>query len=68
MAEKILCSGRHQLNKEGLGLGRTKLRLCEAHRQRNKRVVEALAKNTRDVTKAEAYRQYDAIKKNSNRK
>jgi len=68
MAEKILCSGRHQINKDGLGLVRTKLRLSEAHIQRNKRVVEALAKNKRDVTKAEAYAQYDAIKKNSNRK
>ncbi len=68
MAEKILCSGRHQLNKEGLGLGRSNFQLSEAHIERNKRVLEALAKNTREVTKAEVARQYDAIKKNSNRK
>lgn len=69
VAESMLCSGRHQLNKNGLGFGgRSSWQLSEAHLQRNRRVLETLAKNSRPVTSAEAYAQYDAIKKNSNRK
>ncbi len=67
VAEKILCSGRHQLNKNGLGFAGKTFQLNQFHVQRNKRVLENLAKVSRKVPKADAYRQYDAIKKNSNR-
>jgi hypothetical protein len=68
VAEKILCAGRHQLNKGGLGLGGGTFELGEAYIRRNKRVSEMVANNQRNVTKAEAYRQYDAIKRGSNRR
>lgn len=69
VAESIVCSGRHQLDKNGLGFGgQSSWRLSEAHIQRNRRVVKILAQNTRPVTAEEAAIQYDAIKKNSNRR
>lgn len=68
VAEKILCSGRHQLNKNGLGFAGETFPMNQFHIQRNKRVLENLAKVTRKVSKEDAYRQYDAIKKNSNRR
>ena len=68
VADKILCSEGHQLNKNGVSLGGGNFQMQESHLQRNKRVLEALAKTSRKTNKADAYRQYDAIKKNSNRR
>jgi hypothetical protein len=69
VADKILCSEGHQLNKnDGFGFGGGNFQMNESHIQRNKRVLDNLAKVSRKVSKADAYRQYDAIKKNSNRR
>jgi hypothetical protein len=68
IAEKMLCTNRHQLDKNGPGSAGGTWQMSQAHVQRNERVLKTIAEVSRKVSKAEAYRQYDAIKKNSNRR
>ena len=42
--------------------------LNEAHKERNRRILEKLAESKRKVSNKEAYRQYDMIKAQSNRR